>query len=150
MLKQVDGFDAQIGSLQKGLRTPAREDEEVVRHRTVPGVGSISAMAVQAFASPLESFRRGRNFVAWLGIVPCQRTTGGKPRLGRISKMAQRDLRRLLIAGAMGVARQATRRGETADPWLAMLVATVLANRMARIIWALTTKKETCRAPAAA
>ena len=158
LLEQIDGFDAQIGSLERELRSGAREDEEAARHMTVPGVGPITAMAVQAFAPPMESFRCGRDFAAWLGLVPRQHTTGGKPRLGRISKMGQRDLRRLLITGAMTVVRHAIRRGETADPWLArmlarkprMLVAVALANRMARIIWALSTKKETYRVPAAA
>ena len=115
-------------------------------------------MAIQAFAPPMESFRRGRDFSAWLGLVPRQHTTGGKPKLGKISKMGQRDLRRLLITGAMTVVRWAVRRGVTTDPWLAgmlarkprMLVAVALANRMARIVWALMTKKESYRAPATA
>ena len=110
---------------------------------TIPGIGPITAMAFQAFAPPMEGFRRGRDFSAWLGLVPRQHTTGGKPRLGKISKMGQRDLRRLLITGAMTVVQHATRRGDTADPWLArmlarkprMLVAVALANRMARIAW---------------
>ncbi len=77
----------------------AREDEEAARLMTIPGIGPITALAIQAFAPPMESFRRGRDFSAWLGLVPRQHTTGGKPRLGRISKMGQRDLRRLLITG---------------------------------------------------
>ena len=121
-----------------------------------PGIGPITAMAIQAFAPPMESFQRGRDFSAWLGLVPRQHTTGGKPRLGKISKMGQRDLRRLLITGAMAVVRWSVRRGRTDDPWLArmlackprMLVAVALANRMARIVWALMTKKEIYRAPA--
>ena len=125
---------------------------------TIPGIGPICAMALEAFAPPMESFRRGRDFSAWLGLVARQHTTGGKPRLGKISRMGQRDLRRLLITGAMTVVQHATRRGETADPWLArmlarkprMLVAVALANRMARIAWALTTKEEFYRAPATA
>ena len=76
------------------------EDADARWLMTIPGVGPITAMAVQAFAPPMESFRRGRDFSAWLGLVPRQHTTGGKPRLGRISKMGQRDLRRLLITGA--------------------------------------------------
>ena len=123
---------------------------------TVPGIGPITAMAIQAFAPPMESFQRGRDFSAWLGLVPRQHTTGGKPRLGKISKMGQRDLRRLLITGAMAVVRWATRRGRTDHPRLArmlarkprMLVAVALANRMARIVWALMTKREIYRAPA--
>ncbi len=93
----------------------------------------------------METFRRGRDFAAWLGLVPRQHTTGGKARLGGISKVGQRDLRRLLITGAMAVVSRAVRRGRTNDPWLArmlvrkprMLVAVALANRMARIVWAL-------------
>ena len=71
------------------------------RLMTIPGIGPITAMALQAFAPPMESFQRGRDFSAWLGLVPRQHTTGGKPRLGKISKMGQRDLRRLLITGIM-------------------------------------------------
>ena len=123
---------------------------------TIPGIGPIGAMALQAFAPPMESFRRGRDFSAWLGLVPRQHTTGGKPRPGKISKMGQRDLRRLLIIGAMTVVSSAIRRGATNDPWLArmlarkprMLVAVALANRMARIVWALMTKKESYQSPA--
>lgn len=158
LLEQIAGLGEKIGGLEKELRTSARQDEEVVRLMTIPGVGPITAMAVQAFAPPMEGFRRGRDFAAWLGLVPRQHTTGGKPRLGKISKMGQRDLRRLLITGAMAVVRHAARRGVTSDPWLArmlarkprMLVAVALANRMARIVWVLMTEKERYRAPAAA
>ena len=158
LLEQIAGLDAKIAGLEKELRARARQDEEVVRLMTIPGVGPICATAIQAFAPPMESFRRGRDFAAWLGLVPRQHTTGGKPRLGRISKMGQRDLRRLLVSGAMAVVRWAVRRGETTDPWLARmlarkprkLVAVALANRMARIAWALMTNNEVYRAPAAA
>ena len=160
LLGQIADLDAKIGGLEKELRACARQDEQAARLMTIPGIGPISAMALQAFAPPMESFRRGRDFSAWLGLVPRQHTTGGKPRLGRISKMGQRDLRRLLIIGAMAVVSSAVRRGETNDPWLArmlarkprMLVAVALANKMARIVWALMTRKETYRgfAPAAA
>ena len=160
LLGQIADLDAKIGGLEKEFRACARQDEQAARLMTIPGVGPISAMALQAFAPPMESFRRGRDFSAWLGLVPRQHTTGGKPRLGRISKMGQRDLRRLLIIGAMAVVSSAVRRGETNDPWLArmlarkprMLVAVALANKMARIVWALMTRKETYRgfAPAAA
>ena len=83
---------------------------------TIPGIGPITALAIQAFAPPMESFRRGRDFSAWLGLVPRQHTTGGKPRLGRILKMGQRDLRRPLITGAMAVVHLESRRGEASDP----------------------------------
>ena len=158
LLNQIAGLGEKIDGLEEEIRTAARQDDEVRRLMTVPGIGPITAMAVQAFAPPMETFRRGRDFAAWLGLVPRQHTTGGKPRLGGISKMGQRDLRRLLITGAMAVVSWVVRRGRTNDPWLArmlarkprMLVAVALANRMARIVWALMTKKESYRAPAAA
>ncbi len=151
LLDQIAGLNEKIRELDKQLRTSARQDEETRRLMTIPGIGSISAMAIQAFAPPMESFRRGRDFSAWLGLVPRQNSTGGKPRLGKISKMGQRDVRRLLITGAMAVVRWAARRGAPAGSWLArMLVAVALANRMARTAWALMTKKAVYREPAPA
>ena len=156
LLDRIADLDTKVADLERELRSCVRRDEEAARLMTIPGIGPIGAMALQAFAPPMESFRRGRDFSAWLGLVPRQHTTGGKPRLGRISKMGQRDLRRLLITGAMAVVSWAVRRGGTNDPWLARmlarkprkLVAVALANRMARIDWALMTKKESYRAPA--
>ena len=158
LLARIADLDARIAGLEKEIRVHARRDEEAARLMTIPGIGPICAMAIQAFAPPMESFRRGRDFAAWLGLVPRQHSTGGRPRLGRISKMGQRDLRRLLITGAMAVVRWASRRGETKDPWLdrmltrkpRKLVAVALANRMARIAWALMTSNEDYRARAAA
>ena len=158
LLAQIEELNAKIASLAEELQACARQDEVAGRLMTIPGVGPVTAMALQAFAPPMESFRRGRDFSAWLGVVPSQHTTGGKPRLGKISKMGQRDLRRLLITGAMAEVRWAIRRSATRDPWLARmlerkprkLVAVALANRMARIIWALMTKREIYRAPATA
>ena len=123
---------------------------------SIPGIGPICASAILAFAPPMASFRSGRDFSTWLGLVPRQNSTGGKTRLGRISKMGQRDIRRLLIMGAMTVVRWADRRGALPSSWLArmlarkprMLVAVALANRMARIAWALITKREFYREPA--
>ncbi|MYB97465.1 MAG: IS110 family transposase, partial [Gemmatimonadetes bacterium] len=158
LLGRIDELDEKIDGLNGELRTSAKENEETARLMTIPGVGPVTAMALQAFAPPMESFRRGRDFSAWLGLVPRQHTTGGKPRLGRISKMGQRDLRRLLVTGAMAVVRHAVRRGEITDPWLgAMLerkpkkvVAVALANRTARRVWAMAMKKEPYRVRAAA
>ena len=103
LLEQIAGLGEKIDGLEKELRISARQDEEAARLMTIPGIGPITAMAFQAFAPPMEGFRRGRDLSAWLGLVPRQHTTGGKPRLGKISKMGQRDLRRLLITGAMAV-----------------------------------------------
>ena len=158
LLGRIDEADEKIERLDRKIRSSARELEETVRLMTIPGIGPITALALQAYAPPMESFRRGRDFSAWLGLVPRQHTTGGKPRLGKISKMGQRDLRRLLITGAMTVVRHASRGGENTDPWLAgmlerkpkKVVAVALANRMARRVWVLATRKETYRAHAAA
>ena len=156
LLDQILGLDSKIERLGRNC-APAREDEAAARLMTIPGVGPITAMALQAFAPPMASFRRGRDYAAWLGLVPRQHTTGGKLRLGKISKMGQRDLRRLLISGAMAVVQHAERRGRSPGPWLSrmlsrrpkMLVAVALANRMARVAWAVTTTEEDYRVPAA-
>ena len=158
LLERIDDLDERIDGLDRRLRASVRENEETARLMTIPGVGPITALAIQAFAPPMESFRRGRDFSAWLGLVPRQHTTGGKPRLGRISKMGQRALRRLLATGAMAVVQHASRSGRPSDPWLArmlarkpkMLVAMALANRTARVIWALSTKREIYRVRTAA
>jgi transposase len=104
----------------------------------------------------METFKCGRDFAAWLGLVPLQKSTGGKQRLGKTSKMGQCDIRRLLIIGAMAVVRWASRKGAPEGSWLArmmakkprMLVAIALANKMARGIWAMLTKEEDYRNPA--
>ena len=158
LLGRISELDDDVNGLDRKIRKSAAEHEETARLTTIPGVGPVTALAIQAFAPPMESFRRGRHFSAWLGLVPRQHTTGGKPRLGRMSKMGQRDVRRLLILGAMSVVRKAVRGHEIEDPWLARmlarkprkLVAVALANRMARQVWALSTRKEVYRVPKAA
>lgn len=123
----------------------------------MPGVGLQTALAVEAFAPDMNCFKRGRDFSAWLGLVPQQRSTGGKARLGKISKMGQKDIRRLLIIGAMSVVIAATRFGVPEGSWLArmlarkpkMLVAITLANKMARAIWAMLSNEEDYRQPEA-
>lgn len=113
----------------------------------------MTAGAVAAFAPDLGTFESGRNFAAWLGLVPRQRSTGGKARLGAVSKMGQTDIRRLLIVGAMSVIRWVVRKSGSPNRWLANLVArkpkmvaaVALANKMARTIWAVTTKQENYR-----
>ena len=122
------------------------------------GVGPITAMAIEAFAPPMHSFRRGRDFAAWLGLVPRQKSTGGKQILGKTSKMGQRDIRRLLIIGAMAVVRSAARSGGSEGSWLAcmlarkprLVVAIALANKMARSLWAMLVNQENYRDPVAA
>ena len=83
LLEQIAGLDAKIAGLEREVHVKARQDEEARRLMSVSGTGPITAMAILAFAPPMESFRRGRDFSAWLGLVPRQHTTGGKPKLGR-------------------------------------------------------------------
>lgn len=121
-------------------------------------MGPIAATALVALAPAASTFRRGRDFAAWLGLTPIQRSTGGKQKLGQISRMGDRTLRRLLIIGASAVIKQAILRGAAPGSWLAqmlarkprMLVAVALANKMARTIWALLAKGGVYRAPAPA
>ncbi len=156
LVKQIMALSEEIGALEKELRTRATSDQTVVRLMTIPGVGPITAAAMTAFAPPAETFAKGRHFAAWIGLTPRQHSSGGKERLGKTSKMGQRDLRRLLITGAIGVVRWAARRGAAAGSWLArmmskkprMLVAVALANRMARVAWAIMANGGIYRDPA--
>jgi transposase len=157
MLEAVEVLDRQIAELDKEIARRAREDVVVRRLMTVPGIAAITATAIAALAPPLEEFRRGRDFAAWLGLTPLQKSTGGKQRLGKMSKMGERTIRRLLIIGASSVVRHASRPGAPERPWLAgmlarkprMLVTVAQANKTARIVWAVLTKAEDYRAPVA-
>jgi transposase len=157
-LEQIDELSKKIGKLEKATVQEAARGVTSRRLLTMPGVGPITAMAIETFAPPMAVFKRGRDFAAWLGLVPRQHSTGGKQVLGRISKMGQRDIRRLLIIGATTIVRWACRKGAPEGTWLQrmlarkprMLVAIALANKMARWIWAMLTKGEDYRAPAAA
>jgi transposase len=95
-------LDGRIGELDKTLRTVAGESDRTARLQTMPGIGLITARAIESFATPMASFQRGRDVAARLGPVPLQRSTGGKPRLGKTSKMGQRDIRRLNRTGFSG------------------------------------------------
>jgi transposase len=158
MLDLLAGLEGKIADLDKEIARRAREDEVSRRLMTVPGVGPISATAIAALAPPAETFVKGRDFAAWLGLTPLQRSTGGKQKLGVTSKMGERTLRRLLIIGSSAVVQQASKRGAPKGSWLEqmlarkprMLVIVALANKMARIIWALLVKQENYRAPVAA
>ena len=156
-LEHIDTLATRISDLTSQLKAEAKSSGKVRRLTTMPGVGLQTALAVEAFAPDMSCFKRGRDFAAWLGLVPQQHSTGGKDRLGKVSKMGQKDIRRLLIIGAMSVISAATRFGVRKGSWLArmlerkpkLLVAVTLANRMARGIWAMLTKQENYRNPEA-
>ena len=156
MLDQIAHLTTRINALKKTIGAMSKEAETSRRQQTMPGMGPISALAVEIFALPMEQFKRGRDFAAWLGLVPRQASTGGKQRLGKTSKMGQRDIRRLLVTGAMAVVRWALRRGVPQNHCLArmrqrkppMVVAFALANKMAPGICAMLTRGEDYRGPA--
>jgi len=158
LVEQLRSLDERVALLDRELARRAREDAEAKRLMTIPGIGPITATALVALAPTAQAFKRGRDFAAWLGLTPLQRSTGGKQKLGETSRMGERTLRRLLIIGASAAVRWAMRKGSTADPWLArmlsrkppMLVIVALANKMARIVWALMARGGTYRVPAAA
>lgn len=158
LLAQIEGLSERIERLEKQIRDRAVQDETVARLMTMPGIGAITATALVTFAPAPETFAKGRDFAAWVGLTPRQNSTGGRERLGRITRMGQRDIRRLLITGAVGLVRWAARKGAPEGSWLAcmmakkprMLVAVALANRMARMAWAMMSKNESYRVPAAA
>jgi transposase len=156
MLDLLAELDGRIVDLDREIARRAREDETARRLMTIPGIGPITATALIALAPAAETFAKGRDFAAWLGLAPLQRSTGGKQKLGAISKMGERTLRRLLIIGSSAVVHQASRRGALKGSWLEqmlarkprMLVTVALANKMARIVWALLAKGGSYRTPA--
>lgn len=154
-LHQIARISDQIAALETRISEEAKRSTIVRRLRGMPGIGPICAMAIEAFSPPMAGFRRGRDFAAWLGLVPRQHSSGGKQKLGRTSKMGQRDIRRLLIIGAMSVVRWRSQNGSQPGSWLArmlarkpkMLVAIALANKMARAVWAMLTPEEDYQVP---
>ncbi len=103
LLDLLAELDGRIAELDREIARRAREDAVSRRLMTVPGVGAITATAIAALAPPAETFAKGRDFAAWLGLAPLQKSTGGKQKLGVISKMGERTFRRLLIIGSMAV-----------------------------------------------
>jgi len=146
-----------IGAIEKRIVRQHGANKESKRIQTVPGIGVIGASAIAATVTNPRIFRSGRDFAAWIGLVPRQMSTGGKPKLGPISKQGDRYLRRLLVVGAVSVLRRAKLHPEK-FPWVTQMlarrpfkvVAVALANKMARTAWALMMSGKTCRSRFAA
>ena len=154
LVAQLAALHEVIGQLERTIHVQHRASERSRRLETIPGIGVIGATALTATITDPSAFKSGRELAAWIGLVPRQHSTGGKERLGGISKQGDRYLRRLLIVGATAVIRHA-RTHPHKHPWLAALlarkpakvVAVALANKMARIAWAILAKGGTYRPP---
>jgi transposase len=139
----------QLREIDRALVALQRTDDVARRLATIPGIGPVGATALAAAVTDPGQFRSGRQFAAWLGLTPLQNSSGGKEKLGRISKMGDKYLRKLLVIGATSLVRRARHKPEM-HPRLADLlarkpvrVATVaMANKMARIVWAIMARGE--------
>ena len=146
LVEHLKVLDQQVGELELEIQTWHREHEASKKLAKIPGVGPMTASALVASVGDAKSFKNGRQLAAWLGIVPRQHSTGGKPTLLGISKRGDTYLRTLLIHGARAVIRMAEHKPNV-DPWLKRLMArrnknvaaVALANKNARTIWALLT-----------
>jgi transposase len=147
---QLVALDMRVRWYELRMGLEARKDPRVGLLRTIPGIGPITASAIVATIGSAGQIRNGREFAAWLGITPLNCSSGGKERLGRITKMGDRYLRRLLIMGMTARVRQVRRYPQRSDPWTdailarkpARLATVAMANKTARVIWAILARNE--------
>lgn len=144
LTQEIDGLNDRIKRIDNRLVKHCREDETARRLATIPGVGPITACALQAMVAAPQTFRSSRHFAAWIGLTPRSNSSGGKERLGPISKRGNTMLRSFLVLGAIARLRN-VRSATGADGWMAALLArrpykvaaVAVANKLARIAWAL-------------
>ncbi len=154
---QLRRFKEQILEFDRLITAWHRSNEMSMRLDEAPGVGPVLATAVVASVADPKAFRSGRNFSAWIGLVPKQHSSGGKDRLGGIAKQGDRYLRGLFVAGALAVIRYAKIHGTKHRPWLTALLARrptkvaaiALANKIARMVWAMMVRCERYKEPVA-
>jgi transposase len=151
---RCDSLSESIEKIETKIVAHARGDETARRLATIPGIGPITASLISATVSDISMFKSARHFAAWLGLVPRQYSTGGKTRLGGITRAGNREIRRLLVIGATSMVYRAEQWNSTVGSWTrgvlerrpVRLVTVALANKMARIAWALMTRKEVYQA----
>src|SRR4051794_28806292 len=149
---QVEQADREIAALDARMREAAKSDATARRLMKVPTIGPIGALTLSLTVDPSQ-FQDGRHFASWLGLTPKDRSTGGKQRLGGISRAGNERLRQLLVLGAMAVIRHAKPGSKSASSWLLRLLerrprklaAVALANKMARVVWAMMARGEEWR-----
>jgi len=147
MIEQIDALTERIERLDRDILARVKKDEAARRLMTIPGVGALIAATVRTVVQDAHGFKTGRDFSAWIGLTPRAHSSGGKERLGAISKRGNQQLRTLLIVGATSILKLG-KRGVKLPAWLAglmarkpfKLVAVALANKTARTIWALLVK----------
>jgi transposase len=152
LVDQIDALDETIAAIDKELVASVKADETAKRLTTIPGVGPVTASAITATIQDMSAFASGREFSAFLGLTPRQSSTGGKERLGRITKMGDRYLRKLLVVGACATLRHRKGHNDALRRWASgllerktvkykfKLTAVALANKVARIVYALMTR----------
>jgi error-prone DNA polymerase len=153
LLDRCRALDESIETFETEIVAHARQDETARRLATIPGVGPITGSLIAASVADIGAFASARHFAAWLGLVPQQHSTGGKSRLGRITKAGNREIRKSLVLGATSMIYRAATWNSAAGAWVrgvlarrpARLATVALANKMARIAWALMTRKEVYR-----
>ena len=152
-VNQLRETHKRIGAIERKIQLWHRSNEQSRRLETIPGIGPITASAIVATITDASLFRCGRELAAWIGLVPRQHCSGGKQRLGHITKKGDSYIRRLLVVGAHAVLKVARQVEDLMSRWAAALLArkpyklaaVARANKMARIVWALLTKKEAFR-----
>jgi transposase len=152
--QMIGALSLQVRKIEVELLAWHRASAVSQRLESIPGIGFITATALAATVSDARAFRSGRQFAAWLGLVPRQNSSGGKDRMGGISKMGDRYLRHLLVVGATAIVRYTRRKATAVSIWAnrllerkpARLVTVAVANKMARIAWAVMARQEIYRA----